>query len=289
MNIFKLFVSGINTTNKKSRMIVYLWVLNFIFSLVIVSPFYFLVNKELSRSLIGEELVKGFGLTFIGDIIFKYRDIGGLFTGWILTPGIIFLILYVFLNGGIIGRIVAKNEKLNLKNFLGDCSTYFFSFLRVFLISIIAYILAFGVIFRIISSLFDLWTKNASTEWPLIISSNIKFLILILLLSVIMMFFDYAKIRLVVERSKKATRAVLVSFSFIGKRFFRAWFLYLLVGIVALIVGLIYLGISRILPPSVIFVIVVFIWQQIYILTRLWTKILFFSTEYHFFIQDKIF
>jgi len=285
----KRFILGFNTANEKSRMVIYLWLINFLFSLMIVTPFYFLISKEFSRSLMGDSLAKGFDFMWFGDIAYKYQDISAALVGWFLVPGIIFLLLYTFLNGGIVGRIVAHREKINIRNFYADCGKYFFRLFRVFLISLIGYAVVVGVIYKIISSLFKLWTKNASTEWPLIISSNLKFLIFILLFSAIRMFFDYVKIRLVVEDSKSAIKATILTFSFIGKRFFKAWFLYLFVGIIGLLFALIYIGISRVLPYSGFFIVILFIWQQIYILTRMWIKILFFSTEYHFLIHHKTF
>ena len=96
------------------------------------------------------------------------------------------------------------------------------------------------------------------------------------------MFFDYVKVRLVVENSKKAARATLINFSFIGKRFFKAWALYLLVGLVTVILAVTYLAVYQPLPKLGFMLVVAFIWQQAYMFSKMWTKILFFSTEYHF-------
>jgi len=155
------------------------------------------------------------------------------------------------------------------------------------LISLVAYLVVFGGIHSIISALFNLWKKSASTEWPLILSSILEFLILVLLFSIVRMFFDYVRVRLVVEKSKKAIRATLINLAFIGKRFFRAWFLYLLVGLITAVFGVIYLAAYQPLPKIGVLLIVGFIWQQMYVLSRMWTKILFYSTEYHFFNSHK--
>ena len=282
MKILKIFEKGFQTTNKRLRVVVYLWLINFIFSVLIVTPVYFLLKKDLSGSLMSDQILKGSELLWLGDIIYKYQDILPALVGWFLIPGIFFMLLYIFLYGGIIGRIAAQDEKINLTSFLSDSSKYFFPFLRVSLVSLAAYLVVFGGIHGIISALFNLWKKSASTEWPLILSSILEFLILVLLFSIVRMFFDYVRVRLVVEKSKKAIRATLLNMSFIGKRFFRAWFLYLLVGLITAIFGVIYLGVYQPLPKIGVLLIVGFIWQQMYVLSRMWTKILFYSTEYHF-------
>jgi len=287
MKILKTFEKGFQTTNKRLKMVVYLWLINFIFSVLIVTPVYFLIKKDLPRSLISDQILKGTELLWLGDIIYKYQDLLPALVGWFLVPAIFFMLLYIFLYGGIIGRIAAQDEKINLTSFLSDCSKYFFPFLRVFLISLVAYLVVFGGIHSLISALFNLWKKSASTEWPLILSSILEFLVLVLLFSIVRMFFDYVRVRLVVEKSKKAIRATLINLTFIGKRFFRAWFLYLLVGLITAVFGVIYLAVYQPLPKIGVLLIVGFIWQQMYVVSRMWTKILFYSTEYHFFNLHK--
>ncbi len=282
MKILNTFEKGWQTTNKRLKMVVYLWLINFIYSVLIVTPVYFLIKKDLSRSLMADQIIKGTGLPWLGDIMYKYQDVFPALVGWCLIPGIFFMLLYVFLYGGIIGRIAAQDEEIKMTFFLADCSKYFFTFLRVFLISLVAYLVVFKGIRSIISALFNLWKKNASTEWPLILSSILEFLILVLLFSIVRMFFDYVRMRLVVEKSKKTIRAMLLNIAFIKKWFFKVWFLYLLVGLITVVFGVIYLAVYQLLPKIGILLIVGFICQQIYVLSRMWTKILFYSTEYHF-------
>lgn len=283
MGILKIFGRGFVTANKKARMLVYLWLVNFLFSLILVTPFYFLLQKDFSRSLTGERLIQGFDFLWLGDIIYKYQDVASLFVGWMLVPSIFFLLLQIFLSGGIIGRITAGEEKVNFSSFFGDCGKYFWRFLRVFLISIIGYILVFGILGRGIAALLKAWTKNASTQWTIIAASFLRLFIFLLLFSVIKMFFDYVKVGLAAEESKKTLRGTLSNFSFLGKRFFRAWGLFLLVGLVFIALSAIYLVVARILPKTgLIPIIIVFLWQQAYIFGRVWTSVLFFSTEYQF-------
>ena len=283
MGIFKIFGKGFVTANKKAKMLVYLWLVNFLFSLILVAPFYSLLQKDFSRSLIGERLIQGIDMLWLGDLVYKYQDVASLFLGWTLVPAILFLLLYIFLNGGIIGRIVAGEEKVNFSSFFGDCGKYFWRFLRVFLISLIGYILVVGILGRVISALTKALTKNASTQWTLIIASFLRLLILLLLFSVIKMFFDYVKVGLAAEQSKKALRGTLLNFAFLGKRFFKAWGLFLLVGLMFIALSVIYLAVARILPKTgLIPMIIVFLWQQAYILAKAWTAVLSFSTEYHF-------
>jgi len=188
----------------------------------------------------------------------------------------------------VIGRIVAAEEEVTISYFFGDCGKYFWRFLRVFLISLIGYILVFGILGRGIGALTRAWTKNASNEWTVIIASLIRLLILLLLFSIIKMFFDYVKVSLAAEESKKAVRGTVSNFAFLGQRFFKAWGLFLLVGLVFIALTAVYLVVARVLPKTgFIPMIIVFLWQQAYIFAKIWTAVLFFSTEFHFFRMQK--
>jgi len=257
MRVLKSFSQGLKTTNERWKIVIYLWLINFIFSILMITPLYFLLRKEFSHSLMGEEfshslmgdrMFHGFDLVWFGDLAYKYKDFYPAFLGWVLVPALFFLLLFVFLNGGLLGRIAAKDEKVNLQNFLADCGLYFFRFFRVFLLSLVGYFLVFVLLFKGISAFLGLWTKNASSQWPLIYVSNIKFLIAVLLFSIIRMFFDYVKVRLVAEDSKKTIRATILNLSFLSRRFFKAWFLYLLVGLITVILGIVYLILGRYFP-----------------------------------------
>ncbi|MDH7511652.1 MAG: hypothetical protein QHH14_01750 [Clostridiales bacterium] len=287
MGTFKIVGSGFFTASRKARLAIYLWLANFLFSLVLVAPFYFLLQRDLARSLAGENLFKGQDLLWLGDLVYKYQDVLPLFLGWLALPSLFYLVLQVFLNGGVLGRI-SVGERVNLAAFLSDSARYFWRFFRVFLISIIGYVLVFGLLGRGLSAFFKIWTESASTQWTPLIASFLRLFIFLLLFSIVKMFFDYVKVGLVVEESKKTVRATLANFQFLGRRFFRAWGLFLLVGLmfIGLSIGY-YLG-ARLIPKNSISpLVILFIWQQVYILARSWTTVLFFSTEYEFFKTHK--
>ncbi len=83
------------------------------------------------------------------------------------------------------------------------------------------------------------------------------------------MFFDYVKIGLVAGGRKKVLSETWLTLKFMRRRFFRAWGLYLLAGLVFVALTVFYLEIARILPKNrPLLVLLVFLWQQFYILGR---------------------
>jgi len=282
MGIVKIFGQGLATTARKGKLLAFLWPVYLFFALFVVAPFHFLLQSHLSRSLLGEKLFAGTDMLWIGDLVYKYQELPPLVIGWLLGTSLLFLVLLAFLNGGIIGRIAAAEEKVTLRDFFGDCGRYFGRFFRVFLLSLVGYFLVLGILGRFVSIPFRVWSKGASTQWTTLISSSLRLLVFLLLFSIVKMFFDYVKVVLVTDDSRKAVRATLRNFGFLGRRFFGAWTIFLVVGLLFVVSTLVYLAVAKALPKAGLGPIVLFLWQQAYFLVRLWTGVLFFATEYHF-------
>ena len=282
MGIVKIFSQGLASTARKGKLIAFLWLVYFAFALFVVAPFHSLLQSHFSRSLLGEKLFGGVDMLWIGDLVYKYQELPPLIIGWLLGTSLLFLVLLAFLNGGVIGRIAAGEEKLTFRGFFGDCGRYFGRFFRVFLISLIGYVLVLGVLGRFVSIPFRVWSKGASTQWTTLISSSLHVVVLLLLFSIVRMFFDYVKVSLVTDDSRKAVRGTLRNFRFLGKRFFRAWALFIFVGLISVLSTGVYLVVAKALPKSGLGPLLLFVWQQAYFLVSLWTGVLCFATEYHF-------
>ena len=282
MGIVKIFGQGLATTARRGKLLAFLWPVYLLFALFVMAPFYVLLQSHFSRSLLGEKLFAGVDVLWIGDLVYKYQELPPLVIGWLLGTSLLFLVLLAFLNGGIIGRIAAAEEKVTLRDFFGDCGRYFGRFFRVFLLSLVGYFLILGILGRFVSIPFRVWSKGASTQWTTLISSSLRLLVFLLLFSIVKMFFDYVKVALVADDSRKAVRATVRNFGFLGKRFFKAWAIFLIVGLLFVFSTLVYLAVAKALPKAGLGPIVLFLWQQAYFLVRLWTGVLFFATEYYF-------
>ena len=103
MGIFKAFKKGFLVTGKKSKLLAYLWVINMAFALMLAVPFFQFVSRGLSRSLMGDAVLQNVNFLWIGDVIYQAMEKGYLLGNGIMIPIILFFVLYIFLNGGIIG------------------------------------------------------------------------------------------------------------------------------------------------------------------------------------------
>jgi len=283
MGVFKAIAKGIGTTVRKPRLLVLLWVVNIVFAAVVAFPLVYLAQTELGHSFLGSN-VRPLDLMWLGETVLKYQDAMPAAIGGLVVSALLFLGLYVFLNGGIIGRLLDREGRTTLQPFFSDCGRYFWRFVRLFLASLVFFILTFGVILRLLSALMNLWLENAWTEWPSVILKNLHFLAALLLLSIIHMVFDYARIAVVADEETKVLRALRHALNFLKKRFLRSWALYLLI-VAGFVAGTVffYSVFGLLSGPTVLFVLLGFVWMQLNVLFRIWVKVLFFAAQAEFY------
>jgi hypothetical protein len=283
MATIRIFSRGVALAFKKRRLAVRLWAVNILFSLFAVAPFFFLMMKHMSHSFAAEKAQQRLDIFWLGDFIYRYMNVAPAILGSALLAAILYFLLSVFLNGGIIGCLNRPEDQTTMAEFFHDCGLYFWRFFRLFLISIPAYLIFMGLSLPLLRTLLGLLNRRATSEWPVLIAANLRLLAIVLLLGIVAMFFDYVKIGLVAGARKKVLPETWRTMKFIGRRFFKAWRLYLLAGLVLVALTFFYLEIARLLPKNrPLLLLPVFAWQQAYILCRQWSKVLFFASELEF-------
>ncbi|MGD1009910.1 MAG: hypothetical protein ABR951_07160 [Candidatus Aminicenantales bacterium] len=283
MAAFKAIGNGAGAATRRPRLLIDLWVINIVYSLFIAAPLYALFKADLGHSLLGRNL-QPLDFIWLGDFIYKYQDMAPAALAMILVSLLIYTVLYVFLNGGIIGRLLDREGPTTPQAFFADCGRYFWRFARLFLVSLLFYALAFGIILEALSVLFNPVLENARTEWTVFWISDLRTVIALLLLSLVHMVFDYARILVVAGDERRILRALRAAFAFLGTRFFRAWSLYLLIGAGFLGGMAVYFLIGAHLPDSGLFWLGVgILWGQTFIVFRLWTKMIYFAAQAEFY------
>jgi hypothetical protein len=276
MSIFKLFIRGLGLTFRTRSLAVRLWVFNFLLSLLVVAPLAFVIHGQLAHSLTADRVLAKLDVQWLTDFSTRYLNAAPAFMGLALLAVILYLLLAVFLNGGIIGCLNRPEARTTLADFFHDCGLYFWRFFRLFLLSIPFYLLLVGVLHPLLNA----FAQRAASEWSELVADNLRLLALVLLFGLVSMIFDYVKIGLVTGKSKKVLPETWRTLKFIGRGFFKAWGLYLLAGLVFVALTFFYLEIARILPKNrPLLVLLVFLWQQAYIFCRQWSKLLFFASE----------
>lgn len=283
MSILKAFANGAAATLRRPRLLALLWVINVVYAAAIVTPLALIVQADLGHSFLGSN-IRPLDAPWLAEAALKYGSALPAMGGGLVLGVVLFLGLYVFLNGGIVGRLLDREGRPTLTAFVTDCARYFGRYVRLFLLSLVFLALTFGVALRLLSALIAPFIENARTEWTTIILSNLHLLAALLLLSAVHMVFDYAKIAVVADDEKRSLKALGHALKFLKNRFFRAWALYLLV-VAVFLAGTVacHIVLGRLSGPATAAVVLGFLWMQASVLFRIWVKTLFFAAQAEFY------
>jgi len=283
MGIIKAIASGIGTTLRKPRLLIILYVVNAVFALVAAFPFLALIQEDLGHSLLGS-FVQPVDLMWLGEAVLEHQDSLMALLAGLAAAALVYLVLHIFLNAGIVGRLLDREGRATLPAFTADCGRYFWRFVRLFLVALVFYVLTLGIFMSLVSALFKPLAESAVTEWLPLILSNIHFLIALLLLSIVHMVVDYARIAVVADEERKVLKALRHALTFLRKRFFRAWAIYLLIVVLTVAGTVVFYALLGLFgTPGAPQVVAGLVLMQIYVLFRIWVRTVFVAAQAEFY------
>jgi hypothetical protein len=197
----------------------------------------------------------------------------------IAGAGAAYLLAWLFLVGGVIDRF-ARGRRVRASAFFGTCGVFFFRFLRLGLVALAAYAVLFGWVHGWLFGGFYGWaTHDLTVERTAFFLRFALYLVFGALLAAVNLLFDYAKVRAVVEDRRSMIGALMAAFRFIRRQPADTIGLYLLDGVLfAVLLGayaLVAPGAGRSGWP---------LWgglllTQLYLLLRIWVKLVFYASE----------
>lgn len=283
MGIFKAIAHGAGLTLRKPLLLAILYAVNLVFAVIVALPLIVLVQTELGHSLLGLRIAPA-ELNWLGEAVLEYQSALPALIAGIVAGAFAYLALHIALNGGIVGRLLDREGRAGLTAFIADCGRYFGRYVRLFLLGLVFYVLTLGVFMSLVSALFRPLDKSAATEWLPLILSNAHFLMALLLLSAVHMLLDYARIAIVADEERRVLKALRHALTFLRKRFFRAWALYLLiVGLTLAGSVVFYVVFGRLGQPTIAQTAAGLVWMQLYVLFRIWVRTLFFGAQGEFY------
>ncbi len=277
MGIRRIFSTSINRINHNKRMWFILFGIQLIFAVTLIIPIRSEVNKMIGHSLIGQEVLQGSGANVFFEFLAHHSETVSIEIKLLFIIGLIYLLTSIFLNGGIIGCFIKEDNEYSATLFFGSSGKYFGRFFRLFLLSIPFLIIAF-----LLSKGISNFIKGISPDSePIQVTAKVTgYIILLFLIFFINMVFDYAKIRTVFQERRSMIMTTLRSMGFVLKNLGKTLGLYYLIAAVGLAFFIIYTIAGKLIPISTgIGILLLFLWQQLYSLGRIWVRLLFLSSE----------
>ena len=276
MSLFSTFRKGLNQFWQYRQMSLMLYLLTLVMAVFIAMPIKSYLESKAGHSLMVEDLIKGFDYTFLNDFMTNYGDgFAVIQQQSVLVIGL-FLLLMVFLVGGVLSIYKEKPAKWNRAIFWGNSAAYFWKMLRLTLY----FFFIHGFVLAIFFFIYYKMVNGFDLEDDTIIFTVWKWLLpfYMLVSAFFFMWHDYAKVIIVRNNDKWIFKPILSSFKFIIKHFKSTYSLYLINIVLLLIVyGLNYIYNSNFDIENTTQIYIGFIVSQLFILARLAVKLINWS------------
>src|SRR5688572_19699586 len=191
----------------------------------------------------------------------------------------LYLLAWIFLAGGIIDRY-ARQRPIRASGFFAASGVHFFRLLRLGIVAGIVYWWLFAYVHR---WLFLEWfvdrTRTMAVERDVFLWRVALYIVFGLLLVVVNIIFDYAKIRIVVEDRRSALSALSAALRFVWRRPGRVARLYALNGLAFLTVIAVWALVAPGARGEGLTLWLGFLAAQLYVLARLALKLQFLASE----------
>ena len=260
------------------------------------------LERHLGESLVAEQVARGvhyqwwtefiaqagplgqtFDTTIIGfaavlDNISTLIDAEGR-SAPILWLGGCYLLLWLFLSGGILDRY-ARGRPTRAHEFFSACGVYFVRFLRLAPFIAATYYWLFAFVHPLLfGSVYEEVTRDVTAGRTAFFWRLALYVVFGLLLVLANILFDYAKVRAVVEDRRSMIGAIGAGLRFVRRNAAAVASLYMMNGLMFAGVIALYSLVAPGAEPSGARMWLGFLMSQLYLAGRLWVRLVFFGSE----------
>lgn len=286
-------------------LVVGLFLLNLIFSLTLAPPMHRALKDSLGKSLAGERMTKGFDYLWWEE----FRDTAGgpagtfspavmgkgalLFNlermakgrlaslpGEILLAAILFILIRTFVMGGVLTIYQNGRESAQKAGFFISSARLFPVFLGIAGLAAVFYLGLIGGLERWSDLLVGRAAANASSEvspFFLALAFSLLFLLLVLLLQMV---FDYARILTVANGSRRVFQAVAAALRYIFRHLLPVLGIFFLILSAQLGISLLYIFLDGVVPQaSPAGVAIGMLLQQGFIFSLVWIRCWLYASQ----------
>lgn len=274
MKIINALKYGFKLTSLNLKLWSLLYLINLLFAGLVIVPLLSYLSDKLEFTKATDRLIGGFDFTLVNDFLNQHPEFLGLFSTQAVVVGILFILLYVFLIGGILTRL--KNTETDLHrfgNFWTGCGKYFWRLLRLSFYFTLIHLAVAGLFFSIFTWSVQGGLDYFMSEAAIFLRAKICFFSYGFFALFFFMVHDYAKVLVVTNNRRLVFRDFWGAFRWVIKNIKTTFGLYLLLfglfALTSLLYGLMDNFIHRMGIPSL----VLFLVGQIYVLVQIGFKL----------------
>jgi len=299
---FRAAIDGIGRVNRAPAVLVGAWVVTVIVSLPPALALREMIARHLGASLAADSAAEGVNYDWMQEFSEQATGVGVTFRPTIIgfgavldnvsaladrtsRPAVIFvaaavyILLWIFLAGGTIDRL-ARDRATRAYGFFSASGAFFFRFLRLFGVQALVYGVLFGVVHPLLfDRVYSRLTHDLTVERTAFFVRLALYAIFGAAIAACTIVFDYAKVRAVVEDRRSMIGAIAAALGFIRRHTAATIELFLvnfaLFATLMAAYGLVAPGAGR----TSITMWLGFGLGQLYIVARLWVKLVFWASE----------
>jgi hypothetical protein len=308
--VFRPVLDGIRRVNRAPAVLAGVWLLTFAVSLPLAVAMRGMLAQHLGGSLAADTAASGVNYDWMQEFADQASGLGVTFKPTILGFGAVldnlstlldnttrpvvivgaagaYLVLWLFLAGGIIDRY-ARDRATRSHGFFAASGTFFFRFLRLSVIMWLVYWVLFNTVHTWLFT--TVWTRlthdvdQERTAFAIRLTLYVAFGVLLAACNIV---FDYAKVRAVVEDRRSMLGAIAAALRFIRRNAAPALLLYLADFGLFVCAIVLYAIVAPGGGGGAVSTITGFTIGQVYVLARLWVKLVFWASETALF-QDRL-
>jgi hypothetical protein len=197
----------------------------------------------------------------------------------IVATASLYVLAWIFLAGGIVDRL-ARDRAIGAHGFFAACGVFFFRFLRLAIVQWLVYAFLFAYLHDwLFDTFYPRITHEMSVERTAFLTRLALYLVFGLLVAAAALVFDYAKVRAVVEDRRSMLSAIGAALGFVRRNTAAATGAFAANCILFVVV----VGVYALVAPGAggagPSMWVGFALGQLYVIGRLWVKLLFWASE----------
>ncbi len=201
--------------------------------------------------------------------------------GWfIFAIAMAYLFMAAFFNGGAIAMFADERKSFTASRFFSFAGLNFHHMAALAVTTLIVFALLYKLVNPLVFSLVDTIVGDSQSQTFALIINVIGYLIIFDLVFLFTLILDYAKIIVIVEKKESSWLCIWLAVKFIFKHFFKVIGLNLLLLLIAAAVVLLGGFVTSLLQPTQLFLLIlVLIFQQLYIAAKIGMRLIFYASE----------
>jgi hypothetical protein len=290
MKVWKSYFAGLKEATTRPKMILLLWIINFLFSSLIFYIVFDVCCTVVGSTLAAESLVEKMDYYILLDALFHH---GGQMS-LIFTVAMILIVLYMpvslLLKGGILHTLRTNQDQEESENpqkflplFFQGAGKFFGRFFRLWIYSLMLW-LVFLLFQVVINPIAKLLTNNGYNERMLVYVYTGRIIISLIIVLLIKMIMDYTRIRIVVGDSTRVFRSFMQTLRYVFNNLGKSLALFYLLFFTGILVMILLWKLKSSVPStSVSGSVLGFLIGQIVIYVRSWTNVTFQAGQLRFY------